>query len=111
MKQYLLLLFVLFVTSCKKEGLSKTTGNIEIAVPSGDWVPQWEYSIYTGEQFNLFLDYKTSYPIRWGFSHIGKISEKELPAGTYGIHFYQNGTGYKKIFSVAANKVNKISLP
>jgi hypothetical protein len=107
MKTYFLLLIAILVVSCQKEGLSKDTGNVEITLPAVSWT----YQIYTEEQFNRLLNYESAFAMRSGLSQIGKISEKELLKGNYGIHFYQNGTGYKRVFQVVANKVNKFTMP
>lgn len=108
MKTYYLLFFVLLISfGCKKEGLSKDTGNVEITVP--DWT-SWMYSIYTEDQFLRLLDFQTAYPIRTGTAY-GKIAEKELLKGNYGVMFYRDGTGYKKAFQVIAGKVNKYTMP
>jgi len=107
MKIYLLLLLLLFSVSCKKEGLSKDTGNLEITVPAGSWT----YAIYAEDQFNRYLNFESAYTVRGGNSQNGKINEKELLKGNYGIHFYQNGTGYTRAFQIVANKINKFTMP
>jgi len=110
MRTCFVLLLLCLAVACKKEGLSRDTGNLEITVPGGEWTPQWTYAIYTEQQFSRFLDYQESHAIRSGFSHLGKIKETGLEKGNYGIHFYQNGTGYKRAFQLAANKVNKFTM-
>lgn len=113
MKVYFISLLFCFTlaSSCKKEGLSKSTGNIEIEVPSGNGMSQWQYEIYTETQFAFFLDYLPATAIRSGFSHIGIIEETGLLQGQYGIYFYQNGTGYKRTFIITANKNSKLVMP
>lgn len=108
----LLLLISVFMVMCKKEGLSKTTGNLELTLPWGDNYTAWTYYIYTESQYNLFLQYQPAVSIRNGISKAkGIVNQKELPAGLYGIHFYSNGTGYKRSFYIYSNKVNKYTLP
>lgn len=104
---FCILLFFMF--SCKKEGLSKDTGNLEITINNTN---MRAYEIYTEEQYYRFINYQwpfTSY--RAGAADVRKIVEKGLPKGSYGIFVFGNGDGYKKLIYIAANKVNKITMP
>ena len=109
--KHLLTIFLLVglsFASCKKaDGLSRDTGNIEIAVPG---TYSWSYKIYSEEEFRHFQNFEPAIPLREGVA-TGHIIEKELLRGNYGIHFSQSGTGYQKAFQVIPNKVNKYTMP
>jgi hypothetical protein len=110
MKYIIVVILFFFLSGCRKEGLSKDTGNLEITIPTPYQV-SWEYAIFNGEQFLLFLNYEYAIPIRSGRSFTGLINEKGLKEGAYGLHIYSNSTAHKRSFSIEAGKVTKLKIP
>lgn len=109
-KVYIFLVVSLIALSCRKEGLSKDTGNLEITIPTPYQV-SWEYAIFNEEQFLLFLNFENALPLRSGRSFTGLINEKGLKEGAYGLHIYSNSTAHKRSFSIVAGKVTKLKIP
>lgn len=110
MKYLIAVTFFLLFCGCRKEGLSKDTGNLEIIIPTPYQV-SWEYAIFNEEQFLLFLNYENALPLRSGRSFTGLINEKGLKEGAYGLHIYSNSTAHKRSFSIEAGKVTKLKIP
>jgi hypothetical protein len=109
MKTRLLLLLLLFSFACKKEGLSKDTGNLEIRFETVYAIDG--YNLYTEEQYYRFLNYQWPFtPYRSNLYTAGKIEEKELPKGSYGIFMWRDGKSYQKLFYISGNKVNRFSM-
>jgi hypothetical protein len=112
---FISLLLVISVTiGCKKEGLSKDTGNLEVSFQWGDGTPRpyIRYSIYSEEQYYQWIQNLVATPYRSGGSGVGVISEKSLPKGNYGIVIWIDETWRsQKIEYVASNKVNKFFFP
>ncbi len=109
-KVYIFLVVSLIALSCRKEGLSKDTGNVEITIPAAYQVT-WDYYLYTYEEFQNYINAEPSIATRSGRSFTGLINEKGLKEGIYGIHIFQNGTGYQRSFSIEAGKVTKLDVP
>jgi hypothetical protein len=110
MKYKIVVILFFFLSGCRKEGLSKDTGNVEITTPAAYQVT-WDYYLYTYEEFQHYINAEPSIATRSGRSFTGLINEKGLKEGVYGIHVFQNGTGYQRNFSIEAGKVTKLNVP
>lgn len=110
MKYLTAIIFLLVFWGCRKEGLSKDTGNVEITTPAAYQVT-WDYYLYTYEEFQHYINAEPSIATRSGHSFTGLINEKGLKEGVYSIHIFQNGTGYQRTFSIEARKVTKLDVP
>jgi hypothetical protein len=114
--KYLLGLMILLIvtTGCRKEGLSRDTGNLEITFRWGDDSPRGfsSYVIYDKEQYYNWLQNDLATPYRTGGSGIGKIIEKGLPKGDYGIVIWIDDTWRAhQLQYVGANEVTRINMP
>jgi hypothetical protein len=103
---------VIILSSCKKEGLSKNTGNVEITVPGGpDFYEQWHYEIFTEEQYDKYINALPYFALREGNSKNGKIYETGILQGNYVLKTMPvRGGRVIKHFQVVANKINKYSI-
>jgi len=115
MKHVIVLLAVFIVISgCRKEGLSRDTGNLEITFKWGDGSPRpfRSYIIYEKEQYYSWLQNAPAIPYRTGGGGVGRISEKGLPKGDYGIVIWIDDTWRaNQLQYVAANKVTQVAMP
>jgi len=102
------------MSGCRKEGLSRDTGNLEINFRWGDGSPRSfrSYFIYEKEQYYNWLQNELAIPYRSGGSGIGKIVETGLPKGDYGIVIWIDDTWRAhQLQYVAADKVTRINMP
>jgi hypothetical protein len=109
MKKYLILLLLPFFITCKKEGLSGNTGNLEIHFNSVSVIDG--YDLYTEEQYSRFINYEWPFtPYRSSLYTEKKIEERGLPEGSYGIYMWVDGRHYQQLFYISDNKVNRLSM-
>ncbi len=101
-KIYILLICSSIFWGCKKDGLSRKTGNIEITIINCDNV---SIKLYTEYQFNNYLNSKPSVTYRelGDGTTITKIENntytctlKEIPAGVYGCKLYYYDKRYNQ---------------
>lgn len=84
-------ILLLSINGCRKEGLSKSTGNIEISIPSNE---RSSLTLYTELQFDNFLNFRPStfYKESPDDTYIKNGREicvfRGIPAGNYGYHLY-----------------------
>ena len=114
--KYLLGLIILLnvTTGCRKEGLSKDTGNLEITFKWGDGSPRdfRSYVIYDKEQYYHWLQNDLAVPYRTGGSGTGKIIITGLPKDDYGIVIWIDDTWRAhQLQYIQANKVTRITMP
>jgi hypothetical protein len=99
------------LVGCKKEGLSPETGNLEINCSSLP-ISNVNYSIYTEDQYYLYISNQFSLPIFEGVASKNNTTTiKGLQRGYYGVRVYGEGSAWIKPISIIPNKVNKISFP
>jgi hypothetical protein len=110
----LLLAFLTTISACRKEGLSKDTGNLEITFRWGNGSAREfrSYFIYDKEQYYNWLQNAGAIPYRTGGAGAGTIVEKGLPKGDYGIVIWIDDTWRaNQLQYVAGNRVTKITMP
>ena len=103
-----LFLLSLILISCKKDGLSLETGNLEINTENLSTA--LNYSIYTEDQWYRYLSNELSVPIFNGVAS-KKFTIKGLQKGYYGVRIYGGGNHWDKAVSIIPNRVNKLSFP
>jgi hypothetical protein len=102
---------VFLISSCRKEGLSKDTGNLEISFHYMDNSFRY-YFIYDKEQYYKWYVGESAIPYRQGGPGRDKIVETSIPKGDYGIVILiDNVYRTSKLQYIAANKVTKINMP
>ena len=99
--------------SCKKEGLSETTGNLEVLydISGANLRSYKEYKIFSEENYNRFRDFKP-YDIYIQKSlGKGNIIEKGIHEGQYYIIIsIDNNWEIRKGFYITARKTNTVSV-
>lgn len=109
-----LIIAILLLSSCKKEGLSKDTGNVEVTVPKdGDYYTFWTYETFTEEQYIRYTSALSYFILRHGSSDKGKIYETGLFKGNYVLRARREpGAGiFLKYFQITPKNVTKLTLP
>jgi len=109
---FVFLAAAVLLVSCRKEGLSKDTGNLEVTVTKNLY-GFYQYRVYTEDQYYKLQTGQLAVPLFKGdIGADNKFSVKEMEKGYYAVYLIgSGGWNSTKVLYIKAKKTNKLEMP